>query len=72
MNLWGVYFLVLGTIAVLSAVFPRKAFRIFEAWKFKNSDTVELDDSVLAWRVFINAVAAVVSYALGVWNLFLR
>jgi hypothetical protein len=68
---WAVGLFALGTFSAWCAIFPRTAFRMFEAWKFKDPDAAELSDGMLAFRAFANALGAIGLYAAGVLVLVL-
>jgi hypothetical protein len=67
----GVFWLIPASISLLWALFPRKMFRIFEAWRFEDPESVELNEFVLGVRIAVCFVAALAMYALAAWMLFM-
>jgi hypothetical protein len=46
-------------------------FRVFEAWKFEDPESVDLNEFVLGVRIAVCFVAALAMYALAAWMLFM-
>jgi hypothetical protein len=70
-TLEGIFWFAAGTLSLMCAAFPRWAFRTFEAWKFDDPDSVELNEAALAVRIAVALASAVGMYMLAVWLLFL-
>lgn len=64
-----VYIFGLAVMAALNAIFPRKMWGLFKSWKYKNPETVEPSDLVVAWYRFTGVVGAIALTWLGVWML---
>jgi hypothetical protein len=61
------YPLALAVVCVLNAVFPRKMWGLFKSWKYKNPETVEPSDLVVAWYRFTGIVGAIALTGFAIW-----
>jgi hypothetical protein len=62
-----VYPLALAVLCVLNAVVPRKMWGLFKSWKYKNPETVEPSDLVVAWYRFTGVVGAIALTGFAIW-----
>jgi hypothetical protein len=61
------YPLALAVLCALNAILPRRMWGLFKSWKYRNPETVEPSDLVVAWYRFTGVVGAIALTGLAVW-----